>query len=98
MEDILDDLVIIAERRVPEFRLETLLPQSLLRFRLKDDRECRLKSFLLMPQPFDVDWLSKGRFVWQDIREMKLPPDATERRSKALTSEMQSSLSSSTST
>ena len=96
MEDILEDLLIIADRLVAEFLLETLLPQSLPRLRLNDDRECRLKSFLLMP--FDVDWLSKARFVWHDISEMKLPPDATERRSKALTIEMQSSLSSSTST
>ena len=93
MEDILDDLVIIADLRMTEFRPPIPFWPESLRTLLNEESECRLKSFRFMPENSGLN----GRFDWQDMREMKLPPEATERLSKALTVEMQSSsLSSST--
>jgi len=89
IEDIREDLVTMADLRVTEFLLEIpLFPQS-LRILLNEDKEWRLKSFRFIPDAGSAEW--KGRFDWQDMREMKLPPEVTDLRSKALTTEIESS-------
>ena len=63
IEDILEDLVMMADLRVAEFRPEIPLlpfPPFSLRFRLNDVRECRLKSFRLIPAAAGLAEL-KGR-------------------------------------